>query len=286
MEPFGRRIKSFDPLHHQSVSCGPHPRSAFARALKCVRTAIFVVIGCGTLILAYDVVSVTPAISSVTPTAEIRPAWIEVTRASGAFAVSMQSLDASQSSYLVRRHREGNGRKDLMTFGAPNEKGVYARVELYRPGTEGEAVADPLDAVAALASESKINAELSETRGKLKTKFGDLAVIDMQIAGDDGSRACAAVAGAWDDPRLGLVAWLCNPGPELVSHGQLACLVDRLTMMSAGGDDKLGAFFAKAELKRNFCGVAGPILAATPKRPDDWISQKAAPPLRGRITGR
>jgi hypothetical protein len=111
-------------------------------------------------------------------------------------------------------------------------------------------------------------------------------VIDMKLEGSDGPRACAAVAGAWDDPRLGLVAWWCNAGPEMVSHGQLACLVDRLTMMSAGGDEKLAAFFAKSELKRNFCGAAGPSLVATPKRPDDWISQKATPPLRGRIAGR
>ena len=286
MEPFGRRVNFADPLTYESASFAPRRRSTFARALAYVRAAIFVAIACGTVILAYDVIGVTPAVSSVTPTADIRPAWIDITRASGAFAVSMQGLDPSQSSYLVRRHREGGGRKDLMTFGTPAEKSAYVRVEIYRPGTEGEAIADPLDAVAALAGESKINAELSETPSKLKTKFGELPVIDMQITGEDGGRSCAAIAGAWSDPRLGLVAWLCNAGPEMVSHGQLACLVDRLTMMSAGGDDRLASFFAKAELKRNFCGVAGPILAATPRRPDDWISQKAIPPLRGRITGR
>ena len=94
------------------------------------------------------------------------------------------------------------------------------------------------------------------------------------------------MAGAWKDPRFGLVAWGCNPGPEIVPHGQLACLLDKLSLMSAGGDDRLAQFFAKAELKRNFCGASGPLVAATPKRSDDWLAIKVAPKLRGRIAGR
>jgi hypothetical protein len=286
VKPLQKRIGFADPLTHEPVRFASRPPLTFARGFAFLRASIFLAIFAGTLVLGYDLIGPTPAASSVTPTLEAHPAWIDVTRASGAFAVAMQGLDPTQSDYLVRRHRDGGGRKDLMTFGAASDKSTYVRIQLYRPGTEGEAIADPLDAVAALAGDSKIDAELSETASKLKTKFGELSVIDMNVTIADETRACVAVAGAWDDPRFGLVAWLCNAGPEIVPHGQLACLVDRLTMMSAGGDGKLASFFAKAELKRNFCGAAGPILAATPRRPDDWISQKAAPPLRGRIAGR
>jgi hypothetical protein len=280
------RISFTDPLTYESERLAPRPPLNLARAFAFLRASIFLAIVGATAVLGYDLIGPTPAASSVTPTPEAHPAWIDVPRAAGAFAVEMQGLDPAQSSYLVRRHRDGGGRKDLMTFGAAGEKNTYVRIELYRSGTEGEAIADPLDAVAALAGDSKINAELSETPSTLKTKFGELSVIDMNVATADGGHACVAVAGAWDDPRFGLVAWWCNAGPEMVPHGQLACLVDRLTLMSAGGDERLASFFAKAELKRNFCGEAGPIVAATPKRPDDWISQKATPPLRGRIAGR
>jgi hypothetical protein len=274
------------PLTYESARLAPRPPLNWTRCFAFLRASIFLAIAAGTAVLGYDLIGPTPAASSVTPTPDPHPAWIDVTRAAGAFAVEMPGLDSAQSSYLVRRHRDGGGRKDLVTFGAANDKSAYVRVELYRPGTEGEAIADPLDAVATLAGDSKIDAELSETPSTIKTKFGELSVIDMNVAGADGARACVAVAGAWDDPRFGLVAWWCNAGPEMVPHGQLACLVDRLTLMSAGGDDRLASFFAKAELKRNFCGEAGPIVAATPKRIDDWISQKAAPQLRGRIAGR
>jgi hypothetical protein len=286
VEPLETRVTFADPLTYESARLAPRPPLTFARAVAFLRASIFLAIAGGTAVLGYDFIGSTPAASSVAPTQDTHPAWIEVPRAAGAFAVSMQGLDPAHSSYLVRRHRDGGGRKDLMTFGASDDKNAYVRIELYRPGTEGEAIADPLDAVAVLAGDSRINAELSETPGILKTKFGELSVIDMKIASVEGERACVAIAGAWDDPRFGMVAWWCNAGPEMVPHGQLACLVDRLTLMSAGGDEKLASFFAKAELKRNFCGANGPIIAATPKRLEDWISQKAGPPLRGRIAGR
>ena len=286
MEPLEPRVSFAGPLTYESERLVPRPPLTLARGFAFLRASIFLAILGGTAVLGYDLIGPTPAASSVTPTPEAHPVWIDVPRAAGAFAVSMQGLDPAQWSYHVRRHRDGGGRKDLMTFGATADKNAYVRIEFYRPGSEGEAIADPLDAVAALAGDSRIDAELSETSSTLKTKFGELSVIDMNVAGADEPRACVAVAGAWGDPRFGLVGWWCNAGPEMVPYGQLVCLVDRLTLMSAGGDERLASFFAKAELKRNFCGEAGPILAATPKRPDDWISQKAAPQLRGRIAGR
>ena len=286
MKPYEPRVSFAGSLTYESDRLAPRPPLTFGRVFAFLRASIFLAIVGGTAVLGYDLIGPTPAASSVAPTPDAHPAWIDVPRAAGAFTVTMQGLDPVQSNYLVRRHRDGGGRKDLMTFGAAGDKSAYVRIELYRPGTEGDAIADPLDAVAALAGDSKIDAELSETPSRLKTKFGELSVIDMNIAGADEPRACVAVAGAWDDPNFGLVAWWCNAGPEMVPYGQLACLVDRLTLMSAGGDERLASFFAKAELKRNFCGMAGPIVAATPKRPDDWISQKATPPLRGRIAGR
>jgi len=277
------RVTFVGPLRHQSIRFAPPRRFSCGRAV--LRACLLAAVTATTATLGYDVIGSTPAVSSVTTTADPRPAWIEVTRAAGAFAVAMPGLDPAQSNYVVRRHRDGGGRQDLLTFGAPGEKIPYVRVEAYRPGSEGEAITDPLDAVAALAAESHIDAELAETAMVLKTKFGRLPVINMTITGGT-PRACIAIAGAWGEPRFGLVAWWCNPGPELVPHGQLACLLDRLTLMSAGGDEHLAAFFAKVELKRNFCGTPGAIIAATPRRSDDWISQKVPPPLRGRIAGR
>jgi hypothetical protein len=257
----------------------------WARAFAYSRALTFAAITIVAGTIAYDIAAPTPAASSVTPT-EIQPLWFDVNRAAGAFAVSMPGLDLSNSTYVVRRHREGGGRKDLMTWGNPESAGIYARIELYRPGDEGIASDDAFEAIAALASDTKISAELAETLNDLRTKFGEMPVIDMTVLNSSGKRSCIAVSGRWQDPQFGIVAWLCNPGPELVAYGQIACLLDKITLMSAGGDDRLAQFFAKAELKRNFCGTSGPLVAPTHRRPDDWMIIKAEPKLRGRIAGR
>ena len=240
-----------------------------------------------TAILIDDFVRPTPAVSAAASAGEPRSPWSEVTRGSGAFALAYPAIDNLAQVYSVRRHREGGGRKDLMTWGAPRDEGAYVRFALYRPGREATPPADPLAAVAALAAESEINAELAGPVGELDTKFGPLALVDMTLTrmGDE-PRTCLAAAGVWDNPRLGLVAWWCNSGPAMVVHGRLACLIERLVLMSAGGDDGLVSFFARAELKRNFCRTAGPSLTAQAKRPDDWILAKSDPKLRGALRGR
>jgi len=63
-----------------------------------------------------------------------------------------------------------------------------------------------------------------------------------------------------------IAGWYCSPHNEIVERPMLGCLLDRLTMLSAGGDPRLATLFAGAELKRTFCGARNPILAATPER--------------------
>ena len=235
-------------------------------------------------IIGRDLIAPTPANSSVTRLPE-RPLWNEIARAQGAFALESPVLEGLELSYLVRRHRVGGGRKDLMTWGSVDGDGAYMRVVLYRPGTESAFLDDPLDIATALAAESGIDAELSGAAGELKTKFGDLPIVNMHTWGKNGPRACMAVAHSWNEPRLSLVAWWCNRDWQLVQRGHVACLMDRLMLMSAGGNGKLAAFFARAERERESCGTT-PILGTTPKRPDDWIFAKADPPLRGRLGGR
>jgi len=237
-------------------------------------------------ILIKELLAPTPAISSVSPTPDKNPAWIEIGRPVGSFALEAAELAGLELQYNVRRHRTGGGRKDILTFGQPEDGKSYVRMALYRPGQEGMAEPDTLDATAALAGESGINAEIQESSGKLKTKFGMLPIVNMRVEGKNGWRNCIAVSGAWHDPRFGLVAWWCNEGPEMVDLGEFACVVDRTALMSAGGDERLAEFFARAELQRNYCGGQGSVISATPRLNNDWIYAKRGPGLRGRLSAR
>jgi hypothetical protein len=237
-------------------------------------------------IVVNDLIGPTPAVSSVTPTPVRRPEWIEIARPHGAFALESPALAGLDSHYMVRRHRMGGGRKDELTFGSAESPGPYVRLSFYRPGAEGMAEPDALEAATALAVQSDINADLQETSGKVRTKFGDLPAVNMRVHVKDGWRNCLAVSGAWSDPRFGLVAWWCNSGPEIVALGEFACFLDRAALMSAGGDDQLAEFFARAELKRNYCNAQGSFVSPTPHRPDDWTRDNRKPQLRGKLTAR
>jgi hypothetical protein len=76
----------------------------------------------------------------------------------------------------------------------------------------------------------------------------------------------------------------------VVDRATLSCALDRLTMLSAGGDADLAALFAHAEVKRTFCGQRSPILAATPehavKVPLPRNTKSGAVKLRGRLSMR
>jgi hypothetical protein len=241
-------------------------------------------VGLMSAILINDLFGPTPANSSVSPTPDARPEWVEIARPHAAFALESPLLQGIEPNYKVRLHRLGGGRKDEMTFGGAAAHGPYVRVSLYRPGREGMADPDPLGSVVAVASNSGIDADLQETSGKIRTKFGDLPAINMRVQGKDGWRNCVAATGTWSDPRFGLVVWWCNPGYEIVALGELACLIDRIALMSAGGDGQLAEFFARAELRRIQCDSRSSFVSPTPRLVNNWIHAKRAPDLRGRLS--
>jgi hypothetical protein len=254
-------------------------RLTFSRTLAAISAAAliaFILTDLGT----------SPAKSSVVQEPPVKSAWIETPRANGAYEISSPALQAIEQNYITRRHRNGGGRKDLITFGAANNAGAaYIRVVLYRPGTEGAIPMDPVEAVASVAAESAINAELTGPNGIVITKFGDLATIEMKLTTDQGPRTCLATAAKFDDPSLGLVAWYCNPGVEIVAVGQVACLLDRLSLVSSGRDEKLIEFFAKAELNRSFCDAKNTLLGNAPRPPmPEWLDTKTGPRLRGKFS--
>ncbi|HJY16992.1 MAG TPA: hypothetical protein VJ353_05120, partial [Xanthobacteraceae bacterium] len=121
--------------------------------------------------------------------------------------------------------------------------------------------------------------------GQIDSKFGVVSLVDFAIAvpgtHNGQQRRCLGFTRPFDDPPLQIAGWYCNADEKPVDSATLACALDRLTVLSAGGDAKVGALFARAELKRTFCGEHNPILAATPER-----DVPVPIPHRVRFTGR
>ena len=160
--------------------------------------------------------------------------------------------------------------------------GATAVVELYRAGGEPESADDDITA--------SIGQLRLSTRPALPstidTKFGEVAVEPFTDSAPAGARHCLRFSRAFEEPRFELAGWFCNAGEELVDRGMVACALDRLSLVAAGSEPRLGALFARAELKRTFCGQQSVFVAATPKR-NDWIEAARDPqPARRAVAAR
>ena len=189
--------------------------------------------------------------------------WIDIERPFPAFALSIPEAADVPATYAIRRHAEGNGRKDILTLGDPDSTAPYLRVEIYRPGSEIRRFADPKAEIAADAA-ALGPIDIKRADETLASKFGPLTIVSFATS-TGTQRSCVGFVRAYRDPRLQLSGWFCQGGSEFITQSTLACALDRLTLLAAGSEPKVGALFAQAELNRSYCGQRDPILAATPK---------------------
>ncbi len=202
-----------------------------------------------------------PAMNAITPVHQSE--WIEVERPFPAFALAIPEAADVPASYAIRRHAEGGGRKDILALGEPDGVAPFLQVEIYRPAGETLTFADPkVEIVESAAALGPVAFPREDE--PLASKFGPLSIVSFETS-KGTARHCLGFVRAYDNPRLQLSGWFCQAGPEFIERSTLACALDRLTLLSAGSEPKVGALFAQAELNRSNCGQRDSILAATPK---------------------
>jgi hypothetical protein len=188
---------------------------------------------------------------------------VDIERPFPAFALSIPEAVDAPASYTIRRSVLGGGRKDILALGEAGSAAPYLQVEIYRPGSEirqfSDSKAEVIDSAAALGP-----TELKRADEPLASKFGPVTIVSFATS-KGSARHCLGFVRAYDDPRLQISGWFCQGGGEFIEQSTLACALDRLTLLAAGSEPKVGALFAQAELNRSYCGQHDPILAATPK---------------------
>jgi hypothetical protein len=203
-------------------------------------------------------------IGAITPAHQSE--WTDIERPFPAFALSIPEAADVPASYVIRRH-EGGGRKDILTLGDANSAAPFLQIEVYRPGSEIDDFPSPLEEISTNAAAlGPIN--VGREYELLDSKFGPLAIVTF-AASNGKPRLCRAFVRTYSDPRLQLSGWFCQGG-AVIEHSMLACALDRLTLLSAGSEPRVGALFAQAELNRSYCGQRSPLLTPTPKHRALW----------------
>jgi len=218
-------------------------------------------------------------VASTDPARALRSKWIEVERPYPAFELLLGELGGNPMHYAILRRGGDDARKDVLTWGEPRASGPYVKVEIYRPGRAGERFIDAASEVAARIVGLTV-ADDVKLAGVAASKFGPVPLVDFAVAANGKERRCLGFARAFNDPALQIAGWYCSDREEVVERTTVACAIDRLTLVSAGGDESLAQLFARAEIHRTFCGQRNPILAATPERREEATDLQKAK-LRG-----
>jgi hypothetical protein len=211
-----------------------------------------------------------------------RPAWSAVERPYPAFELLMPELIGSTYTYAIQRRAKDGARKDLLSWGEPADAGPqagpYVVLEIYRPAVAGDRFLDASSEIATRIVDYAVTDDVKPD-GQIDSKFGPVALVDFAVAPNGHERRCLGFARPFNQPTMQIAGWYCSAGHEVVDRTMVACLLDRLTLVN--GDAKLHEMFARAEVKRTFCGQRSPILAATPEREEPSAKLQSA--LRGRM---
>jgi len=216
-----------------------------------------------------------------------RPAWSPVERPYPAFELLMPELAGSTYTYAIQRRAKDGARKDLLSFGEPADAGPqagpqvgpYVMVEIYRPAVASDRFLDASSEIATRIVDYAVTDDVKPD-GQIDSKFGPVPLVDFAVAPEDRERRCLGFARPFNQPAMQIAGWYCSASREVVDRAMVACLLDRLTLVN--GDAKLAEMFARAEVKRTFCGQRNPILAATPEREEQSAKLRSA--LRGRLS--
>lgn len=233
----------------------------------------------GLAVLAAELFQSAPVIAAIEPVD--RPEWITIERPAPAFEAHLPEL-AEEARYVIRRHVRGGGRKDIISFGEPGRSVRYVMLEIYRPGTELAHFLDPASEIALragpLGPAGAVRVSLP-----IETKFGNTTTVDFAV-GRFGGGHCVGFVRDFNLPQLQISGISCNMD-TIVDRSAVSCMLDRLTLLSSGSDQKVAEIFARAEVRRKFCGQRDPLMYATPKRPGS-AETAASLKLRGTVASR
>lgn len=221
------------------------------------------------------------------PEPAAKAGWSPALRSHPAFAVSPLDLSDKTETYEIFRHPEG-GRKDVLHWSAQGPAlggNPVAELEIYRPGGEF----DPSDvANAEIAArmtsqgDSKGDPQGSpglQAAGVIDSKFGAVALLRLSGSANwpnDQAKPCLGFIKRLGDAALQISGWTCQGDGLPARRAAIGCMLNRLTLLSAGNEPKLAELFARAELKRGSCAATKPSATSV-----DWVTGTENPRLRG-----
>jgi hypothetical protein len=195
-----------------------------------------------------------------------RAVWLEIPKPLRLFDLAAPSLARERRLYAARRHTTGGGREDVLTFGEFAGTGPFFRLAIYRHGAEKTADAAFFVDMARRGAQLGLSLGRANVAQTQATRFGDFETAAMTMTEGGVTRdSCRGFRFSASQLGLTIAGFSCGADDEAASAGALACLVNRLDLISSGEDSDLRDFFASAQA-RGARGCAEPASAPVKKR--------------------
>jgi len=226
-----------------------------ARVARRRRLEISLLGGLATVLFAASIISAFDEAPAPEP-AKAAPVgyWMDVSKPLAMFAFDSQEFAPAPATYAMRRHTTGGGREDILAFGNFAGDGPWLRLAIHQVGEEGAPDQSLFVDAARRASDAGLALENLNNPAALPTRFGAAEWANARLsAPGDGARRenCATFHFAEMKPALRVSGLACGPAGHAYNRAQMSCLVGRLDLAAAGGDDELQKFFARSELARD-----------------------------------
>ena len=215
----------------------------------------------------------------------VKPLWIEVNRPIQLFALAGSEFSKLPLRYRARRRPEGAERQDLLIYGRFGTDTPYLSLSIRRTGAA--LPASLFVALARLAADHELAVVRSGTPIGMATRFGDFATADLTLG--QGAVAEPCLGFRLETPSLvsapvEIAGFACGTAARPVDRETLACVLDRVDLVSAGDDAALQRFFVDAERRRGL-GCGKPRLLAAGWRATWLDGEVLIPPLKHLHTG-
>ena len=201
--------------------------------------------------------------AATAPTRTLPVHWIAIQKPFQLYALASPEFGKAPALYEARRPAIGEGRSDTLNFGAFDGASAFLSVNVLRSNDTGTDPGFFVD-LARRAAEAGLSVNHTSQPSEIAGRFGAIEHAGA-VLGRGGIQAhCQLFRLHETGPGLHVAGLACLAGGRELEPGSLACLVDRLSLVSAGDDAPLRLFFVTAELKRDrFC--AGSKYLATEK---------------------
>lgn len=238
----------------QAAPWPPQPRARPARGARLLRELFAATVmlaglaGCGSLIYGL-LQGLPPDEPRQGGQTALEQPWVDIGRPIELYALQSNEFGREPRRYEARRHRTGGGRQDVLAYGAEFGEGPYLRLSLYRIGREPAPAASFFVDLARQAAQAGLAVARSAQPAPLATKFGPLETADVLLERGSTEATCLAFRLLAGDVDFRLDGMACgeSAAPDRAS---LACVLDRLDLISGSGDPPLLRFFTEAEQRR------------------------------------